>query len=1595
MLDPSSLSLSADDLSIYSQLFHIGDVEKRGVISAATAVPLLTRSKLPQTTLAEIWQLGDPEGKGYLTQQGFYRVLKLVAVAQMGQPVMLNLLSMTRRDTASSPPPPDPIFSSPAPTSYTSPYAGASPAAGAMAPPPPPQISSEDKARWQAAFVGCSPTAGMVGIEQAGAVFVQSGLPPDTLRTVRNLVDPTASNRLSLPSFSAAMYILSRLRSHELTSVPTSLPSGLLAQFEHYTTPSAASPASAQPATPPAYTQPSPLPSQQQSLGSVVLGQSRPPFQASSAPPAAPGLSSISSGTSFASPGATVGLGFGKMDSFSTATLGGQGGPPAAPAARPAASSVLGTLGGLAQNDGWIVPQADRGRYGEIFDQTDGGRKGYLTGEEAVNFFVKSNLPQEQLAQIWDLAAIRKIGQLSRDEFSVAMHLIRQARQGIPLPTVLPADLVPPSLKPAAPVPAPAPVPPQQTQSVKDLFDFGSPALTPVPAVAKPPAMALVDVKGAGSGFGNLQATSALSLSNLSPLSAPSAGPPASSMTTTASPSLLSSSPPSSFAATQNAGLESIQKDLGRARVDIRLGESQLADSQRQVAELTHARSTLEMELRQLGEQKREVSIRIATARSEVEARRRANVELEAAVRREQAELAAAQDEVSRSNKEAEEMRNAGEAVEALLAKTRADGEKVRAEIAAAGDRAAVLRVQLEKLRAEERQLRTYLEQARQMQATAVQHAEQLAKEKVDMEKSNEALKASIAATAAAAVPKPSPPATTLGTPGPIARHPPPPPPSSAAKNNDFLGLDIASSAAGLGLAAPKKDSVGATASDKGKEKEPLRDLPGKPVQASPSTSSGTLLSPPSSMGEALRGNTPSPLTEFQAKFPEMPMTSDAEDPFAANEFDAPKPVLADSFAVAAKSPPLPAAFEADFSSAFGREAAAPAVSASPGATTTTSSLTQSRESPVAPNSSAAKDSENVPVATIPSSPVKEQLPSNVASPDSAPNESFPSMEDFEAEFEKSPTHHPSSAPPPMSPVAASSPGTGPPPVPPLSLKPISPGTRPGHSPQPSGSSEFDSAFGMPSNTTASVNRAKTPDLETEFKAAFGPGSGAPPSELASVPKLNAGKDLAAFDFEAEFSDDAFKFTPDFGGAVKPGPPPARPAPPKPPAMTAAQSAAFEADFGSAFSEPFPSIASPGIGQAPGSDPFAAAFGPSQPVSSNSGGARASWDLDTVFGPGPAFGGMTTGVNGKDPFGASPTFGPTNSTPPPAYSGAADNAFIADFSSAFGPAAPGIAGATAFPTEFAQAPTFSLPSTFSPGPSRQQDNQSPDGKDIPAEVKQVMELTGVGAERAMEALVKYDMNVESAHTAAKDSPPLKPELSDSSAHVSTEVSTGLENSDFLSVGGVTFARCSELHCQELLPVGDWNNHLSMHTAEKLHAEEVAGRGAMEAASFRSLKRRFEGVAADDEFRSAPSPAPFLATASTTGGASVPLPSSGYVHQFRTALQRDLQSGRITSSEYDREIERLEHNARSAENTLRLALNESAEASDNPDDDALSDEESSSPAQPSYDPSFPEKTLGLVPHISMLLSTVGMTKRRVSARLCNPGVVHHSWDPGGE
>ncbi|XP_014881588.1 epidermal growth factor receptor substrate 15-like 1 [Poecilia latipinna] len=110
----ASLTQVVSGNPVYENFYRRVDPENTGKVGPTEAALFLKKSGLPDSTLGKIWDLADPEGKGYLDKQGFYVALRLVACAQSGQEVSVSSINQT------VPPPQFKDTSSPSLSSTTS-----------------------------------------------------------------------------------------------------------------------------------------------------------------------------------------------------------------------------------------------------------------------------------------------------------------------------------------------------------------------------------------------------------------------------------------------------------------------------------------------------------------------------------------------------------------------------------------------------------------------------------------------------------------------------------------------------------------------------------------------------------------------------------------------------------------------------------------------------------------------------------------------------------------------------------------------------------------------------------------------------------------------------------------------------------------------------------------------------------------------------------------------------------------------------------------------------------------------------------------------------------------------------------------------------------------------------------------------------------------------------------------------------------------------------------------------------------------------------------------------------------------------------------
>ncbi|XP_064236192.1 intersectin-1 isoform X8 [Aotus nancymaae] len=87
--------------------------------------------------------------------------------------------------------------------------------------------------------------------------------------------------------------------------------------------------------------------------------------------------------------------------------------------------------------DIWAITVEERAKHDQQFHSLK-PISGFITGDQARNFFFQSGLPQPVLAQIWALADMNNDGRMDQVEFSIAMKLIKLKLQGYQLPSALP-----------------------------------------------------------------------------------------------------------------------------------------------------------------------------------------------------------------------------------------------------------------------------------------------------------------------------------------------------------------------------------------------------------------------------------------------------------------------------------------------------------------------------------------------------------------------------------------------------------------------------------------------------------------------------------------------------------------------------------------------------------------------------------------------------------------------------------------------------------------------------------------------------------------------------------------------------------------------------------------------------------------------------------------------------------------------------------------------------------------------------------------------------------------------------------------------------
>jgi len=72
--------------------WHRLDAQESGKVAPMVAAQFLKLSGLSDQTLGKVWDLSDPDGRGYLDKTGVFVACKLVALSQSGRELLTESL---------------------------------------------------------------------------------------------------------------------------------------------------------------------------------------------------------------------------------------------------------------------------------------------------------------------------------------------------------------------------------------------------------------------------------------------------------------------------------------------------------------------------------------------------------------------------------------------------------------------------------------------------------------------------------------------------------------------------------------------------------------------------------------------------------------------------------------------------------------------------------------------------------------------------------------------------------------------------------------------------------------------------------------------------------------------------------------------------------------------------------------------------------------------------------------------------------------------------------------------------------------------------------------------------------------------------------------------------------------------------------------------------------------------------------------------------------------------------------------------------------------------------------------------------------------
>ncbi|WFD01543.1 hypothetical protein MOBT1_000211 [Malassezia obtusa] len=495
-------------------------------------------------------------------------------------------------------------------------------------------IKPEDKARFSRIFATVGPTNGLLSGDQAKEVFMKSKLPFAKLGAIWNLADTKARGALDLTDFVIGMYYIQGTMNGTISTIPATLPPGLYEQASGAPTP--------------------PLQPQRTGTDHLAAAFGLPPAKPAPAPA-----------------------------------------PPRAQTPRSMAASRSSSYASVRTPGDWAITPQEKAKFDSFFDSLDTGKTGAIEGAMVVPFFMQSGLDEPTLAHVWDLSDLTQNGQLSRDEFAVAMRLINDKLEGKPLPEQLPPTYMPPSMRSHD---LPEAVDVKQTETQKELF-----SLLDTDAPVMSPSVAATAFSGGGAPGGAPGAREAPA-----PAPAPVPAPAPSAPAARAPPAPASnagSAAPSRSATAFNAFDDDFDAPTPvSSGADVGNAQNALDSTNRSLDDLKTRRATAESTAARNATSLKELEAQLARARSEHETENAAVRELEERVKAQATELDTLRQDVIRTESELSATRTQKDELEQKLMQDREALRETKRQLAELQAETAQLREEKERIAKEARQ---------------------------------------------------------------------------------------------------------------------------------------------------------------------------------------------------------------------------------------------------------------------------------------------------------------------------------------------------------------------------------------------------------------------------------------------------------------------------------------------------------------------------------------------------------------------------------------------------------------------------------------------------------------------------------------------------------------------------------------------------------------------------------------------------------------------------------------------------------------------------------------------------------------------------